>query len=107
MTFHVSVLYPNKDDVTFDMKYYLATHMPLVERSWKPEGLLKWDVIEYSQEADGSQGPYIVAAHLTWKDEESFNVASKGSAAPAIFEDIPKFCNHSPSFAKGKIVGGN
>lgn len=41
---HVSVLYPRK--ATFDMKYYLATHMPLVKKHWAQHGLTKYTVTQ-------------------------------------------------------------
>lgn len=41
---HVSVLYPR--DATFNMEYYLATHMPLVKKSWTRYGLKKYIVTQ-------------------------------------------------------------
>jgi hypothetical protein len=36
MTINCTVLYPNDNDATFDMKYYLDTHMPLVLEKFGP-----------------------------------------------------------------------
>ena len=35
----ITVLYENVDDATFDLDYYLAKHMPLVDEKFKPFGL--------------------------------------------------------------------
>lgn len=107
MTYHVSVLYPNDDDTTFDMKYYLGTHMPLVEKLWLPLGLLKWEIVEFSPAADGTKPQYRVAAHLTWKDAESFLAASKGPETTEIFADIPQFTTVKPAVHHGSVLAGN
>jgi hypothetical protein len=39
----VTLLYPA---VPFDLKYYLTSHMPMVEKAWKSKGLKSWQVSE-------------------------------------------------------------
>ena len=34
----ITVLYPNVDDATFDMKYYTDSHMPMVQSEFKDYG---------------------------------------------------------------------
>lgn len=34
----ITVLYPNVDDATFDMKYYTSSHMPMVQSEFKDYG---------------------------------------------------------------------
>lgn len=103
MVFSVSVLYPNEPDATFDMKYYLSTHMPLVGAKWGPLGLQRWDVVEFSDNTDGKK-PYTVQAILTWADEESYGKAREAHGAD-IFGDVPKFSNKWPLLVNGKVVG--
>jgi len=38
MAISVTVLYPNVDDATFDMKYYQDSHMPMVAKEFKEFG---------------------------------------------------------------------
>ena len=47
MTIKIVVLYPNPEGATFDMDYYLATHMPLVSESWSQYGLKGWEVVQF------------------------------------------------------------
>ena len=47
MPYNVCALYPNEDDLEFDKTYYLEKHMLLVQLTFKPYGLLAWDVIEF------------------------------------------------------------
>lgn len=65
MTYSASVLYPKTASSTFDMSYYLQTHMPLVQKCWGSMGLKDWQIVEFAPGPDGSQ-PYSVQAILTW-----------------------------------------
>lgn len=104
MSFKVTVIYPNKPDTVFDMKHYLAHHMPLAERIWGPAGLLKWELVEVIAEADGKRPPYAVMNILTWKDGASYSAASTADSAAPIFEDLAIVCNHEPIFVIGNVV---
>ena len=42
----ITVLYENVDDATFDLAYYMATHMPLVDAKFKPFGIKGWRVLK-------------------------------------------------------------
>lgn len=44
MPIEVTVLYPNVSDATFNLDYYLKTHMPLVVKEFGPHGLKGWKV---------------------------------------------------------------
>lgn len=94
--FHAAVMYPNDDDIHFDRQYYMATHMPLVESTWKKYGLTSWQVIEYSKALDGGKPPYLIAAKLEWESEESLQNALQDPDAAKIFGDIPNFTNKQP-----------
>jgi len=104
MSVSATVLYPAEADATFDMKYYLSTHMPLVQKHWGPHGLTDWKVIEFQAGPDGSK-PYSVQATLTWKDGESLQKALAASETASIFGDVPNFSNKSPVFMAGAVVG--
>lgn len=96
MTFHATVLYPNDDDINFDRQYYMSTHMPLVESTWKKHGLTGWHVTEYSKALDGAKPAYLIAAKLDWESEEALENALKDPEAAKIFGDIPNFTNKKP-----------
>ncbi|KAJ4288155.1 hypothetical protein N0V90_012172 [Kalmusia sp. IMI 367209] len=97
---HVNVLYPRKDGATFDMKYYLATHMPLVSKSWSSYGLKGYKVTQYAEDA-----PYTVGCLLEWESIEAFKKAGAGPEAADVFGDIPKFSNEKPTLIAGELVG--
>lgn len=96
MPYYATVMYPNNDDIHFDREYYMKSHMPLVEKTWKKYGLTNWHVTEYSKALDGGKPPYLIAARLEWESEESLQNALKDPDAAKIFEDVPAFTNVKP-----------
>ena len=104
MVYKSLVLYPNEDDATFDMDYYISTHMPLVADNWKQYGLQGWEVIKLEGGLGGAKSHSSVQATLIWKDEASLGKAVGSPEAKAVFDDVPNFSNKGPSFASGSIV---
>ncbi|KAF2422160.1 hypothetical protein EJ08DRAFT_653198 [Tothia fuscella] len=103
MTVHCTVLYPNDDDATFDMKYYLATHMPLVQEKFGPFGMSGYSVLKFQNGPDGSKPQYSVQATLHFDKAESVGKASKEAGEP-VFGDVPNFSNKSPIFLVADVV---
>lgn len=104
MSFKVTVMYPNKEDTSFNMEYYLSHHMPLAERIWKPFGFLKWELVEAVAELDGAKGPFYTFNVLTWRDEASYLKANAAPESSEIWDDLPNVCNHSPIVVMGNLV---
>ena len=90
----VSVLYPNSQGASFDMEYYLKTHLPMVRKTLGA-ALLK-DEIWKGLGAPGDQpATYQVVFHMYFESPESFNTAF-AAHAETIMADIPKFTNVQP-----------
>jgi uncharacterized protein (TIGR02118 family) len=104
MSFKVTVMYPNKPDTKFNTKYYLDYHMPLVERVWKPFGLLKWELIQAVPGLDGNEGNLYMYNVLSWRDQEGYIAASAVPDTTKIWDDLPNVCNHPPSVVMGDRV---
>ncbi|KAL7622581.1 hypothetical protein AAE478_008088 [Parahypoxylon ruwenzoriense] len=96
----VSVVYPA--GTKFDMAYYIATHMPLVQAKWTKYGLKSWKVAQYTND----ESPYSVQAWLEFEDLEQWGKAASGPEGKEIFADIPNFCDKSPSTLVGTVTGG-
>lgn len=105
MSFIITVLYPNKDDITFDMKYYREVHLPLAEKLWKPMGMLKWELIDVGPSHDGQKQQYRVICVLTFKDRESWTAAAMMPGVAEVMDDVPNFCNYEPIFIGGQLIG--
>lgn len=93
----VVLLYPKQSDSTFDMKYYLASHMPLVQDRWSSLGLHDWTVLPFEGDA-----PYHVQTSLEFDTMAGFEKASKDTK---VFDDIPRFSNKSPTMLVGNVAG--
>lgn len=96
MPYHAAVMYPNEADIHFDREYYMKSHMPLVESTWKKYGLTSWQIIEYTKALDGSPSKYLIAATLVWESEESMQNALKDADTAKVFGDIANFTNKQP-----------
>jgi uncharacterized protein (TIGR02118 family) len=91
----VTILYPNAPSATFDMKYYVTHHLPMVRDRCAPEchsiaaegGLAGGD--------PGSQAPYIAVGHLTFDSVAAFQ-KSFGPHATEILADVPNYTNTKP-----------
>jgi len=91
----VSVLYPNAENATFDMKYYLDSHMPMVRA--RLGTALKGMAVEQglSGGEPGSRPTYIAFGHLFFDSVATFQAAFDANA-PAILSDIPNYTNQQP-----------
>jgi uncharacterized protein (TIGR02118 family) len=92
----VSVLYPNTEGSKFDMQYYCARHIPMVQE--KLGNACKSLAVEEGMSGGqpGSPAPFIVMAHLSFDSVEAFQTAF-GPHAEAIMGDIPNYTDISPT----------
>jgi uncharacterized protein (TIGR02118 family) len=91
----ISVMYPSGSDSTFDLDYYLKTHIPLVEARWREFGLSKVQVLKGAAAGNGGPPLYQAIALLTFGSLQDFQTAGKAHGKE-IFADIPKFTNAQP-----------
>ena len=71
------MFYPNAAGSTFDMPYYLNTHMPMVQR--KLGAALKGTFVEHGLGGGqpGSPPVYVAIGHLLFDSVEAFQQASR------------------------------
>lgn len=91
----VSVLYPYKEGVGFDMNYYLASHIPMVRD--KLGAACKGAAVEQGVAggAPGTHPTYIAMGHLLFDSVEAFQAAFEPHAS-AIMGDIPNYTALQP-----------
>ncbi|ORY15060.1 hypothetical protein BCR34DRAFT_198642 [Clohesyomyces aquaticus] len=98
----VTVLYPKNANSTFDLKYYLSTHMPMVGKAWTKHGLKNWSVTELEGDS-----PYSIMAAMEFESSEAWGNAQKDEGTGAIMKDVENFSNEKPILINGNIVGSS
>ena len=104
MTTTITVLYENVDDANFDLDYYMAKHMPLVDEKFKPFGLKGWRVLKAVGTPFGDKPAYSIIANLEFDTADQFKAAVAAEAGP-VFGDVPNFSNKSPVVVIADLVG--
>lgn len=84
----VQVIYPPSAASSFDMDYYLNSHVPKVEKLWGPQGLQSCTVITGEKDSG-----YHVQTSMVWKNMVSFKNAED---VDAVREDIKNFTEVAP-----------
>ena len=91
----VSVMYPNSENVSFDMDYYATKHMPMV--AGHCGDALRGMTIDsgLGGGAPGEAPTYIAMGHLIFDSMESFHAAF-GPHMAEIMGDIPNYTAATP-----------
>ena len=91
----VSILYPNGPDATFDMPYYLSSHMPMVKQ--KIGAALKGIAVDEGLGGGEPGAPprYVAIGHLFFESLDAFQLAFATHGGP-IVADVPNYTNTKP-----------
>jgi uncharacterized protein (TIGR02118 family) len=103
----VTILYPNEVGpnnaaATFDMAYYTAKHMPMVQKKCGPACKSIGADLGVAGGAPGSKPAYIAIGYLTFESVDAFGKAF-GPHASEILADIPNYTNVRPVIQIGEI----
>ena len=98
----VSVLYPNTAGSTFDMPYYVNSHMPMVKQ--KLGDALKGIAIDHGLGGGqaGTPPAFLAMGHLLFDSVEAFQQAFDAHA-DAIVADIPNYTNTQPTIQVSEV----
>jgi uncharacterized protein (TIGR02118 family) len=93
----VSILYPNREDTTFDSRYYLESHMPMAIGHLSRHPGYRGVSVDLGRTglAPGEKPSFVAMCHFLFDAAESFLEA----AAPHSSElqgDIPNYTNVKP-----------
>jgi uncharacterized protein (TIGR02118 family) len=99
----VSVFYANGPQVHFDMDYYCATHIPLVQRLCG--SALRAVAVEkgLAGGTPGSAPSFLAMGHLHFDSVESYQ-AAMGPHMPEIVADVANYTNIQPSIQISQIM---
>lgn len=95
----VTILYPRTDDSTFDMDYYVGSHMPMFADALG-------DACQGWGAASVPAGKYAAIGWATVTDQAGFDAAMAARGAE-IMGDIPNYTNVQPELLVGEYAGGS
>ena|SRR5947209_2999965 len=96
---HITVLYPNHSDATFNMDHYLKAHMPMVQEQFGLYGFDGYSVLKFVGAPD--LDTYSVQATLNFKSIKDFQEAL-GATGEKVLGDVPNFSNKRPMLMIGE-----
>jgi uncharacterized protein (TIGR02118 family) len=99
----ISVCY--KHGVRLDEQYYLAKHVPLVERVWGAQGLERVEVRKLTTAADGSAPPYQIIFSMYFPSLETFQAALQHPTSAEVMSDIRNYYDGTPDIFLGEVIG--
>ena len=95
----ITCLYPRLANLTFNLPYYLTSHLPLTTQLWSPHGLLNTTVCELTPD---SEHAYMVV--LEFKDLAGWDAAQNDGESKRLVDDVGNFTNSRPRFVVGRVV---
>ncbi len=102
----VTVMYPESEGATFNMDYYLNSHLKMVEEKLGGMGLKGARVLKgIAGGTPGSAAPYRVMAVVDFESAEAFQ-AAVSAHGDEIFGDVPNFTNITPVVQISDIAAG-
>ena len=98
----VSVLYPNREGVKFDMDYYLNSHIPMVRKKLGPA--LKGVSVEkgLGGPEPGSPPIYVAMCHLAFDSVDAFQ-AIFAPNAETFEKDVPNYTDIEPTVQMSEV----
>ncbi len=98
----VSVLYPNSPDATFDVDYFMNTHVPLMQS--KLGAACKGLALDLGLGGvePGAPPEYVAMGHLRFDSVDAFQAAF-GPHAETLLGDIPNYTNTQPVFQISEV----
>lgn len=91
----VHILYPKTDDATFDMDYYVETHMPMLAEALGDD-CLSWG-------ASTTNGNWIAIGWAMVTSSEAFDAAMAEHGAK-IMGDLPNYTNVRAQVVIGDVA---
>jgi uncharacterized protein (TIGR02118 family) len=91
----LNVLYPNKDGATFDMNYYLTSHIPMLKRVYG--SALKGCTVEQGLGGrdPATKAEFAVLCHLSFDSVEAYQQASDRVGAQ-VRNDVANYASEAP-----------
>ncbi|KAI9665576.1 MAG: hypothetical protein M1831_001719 [Alyxoria varia] len=109
----VTVLYPNKPDLTFDLDYYKDKHMPIAKKFFEYTSHTITQLVHLDPstktpkpDSEGQTNPYAIQVVMHFDKLEDFQAKRQDAAGMGeVLGDVGNFTNGEPVFLVGEVVG--
>jgi uncharacterized protein (TIGR02118 family) len=92
----VSIYYPNVSGSRFDLEYYKAKHLPMIDHLLKPMGLQQVVVEQgIGTPMPSEPAPYTVITRLLFNNIEEMEMGM-GHCGTTLMDDVTNFFTHRP-----------
>lgn len=93
----IFVTYPAGPDATFDRTYYTSHHVPLVNKTWGPLGLISATAFFPSPTPNGNHA----ICECVFTDESALQAALASPDTQAVMDDVKNFTAIVPVILRG------
>jgi uncharacterized protein (TIGR02118 family) len=99
----LSVLYPNRDGATFDMEYYLTSHIPMLQRELG--GALKGCTVQQglSGRDPGTTAELAVLCELRFDSVEAYREAM-APIGDKLRDDVSNYSSEAPIVQLSEVI---
>ena len=100
----MAIIYNKTEDSTFDLDYYLKSHMPMAAAEF---GTFKWDVDNVVSDAAGGDSPIHCIGYLYFESEEKRAAGMNDTSVPKVIGDVPNYYSPGmPTAIISEVVEG-
>ncbi len=99
----IAAAYPRTEGKSFNLRYYLDAHLPLVRKKFSPYGLTKIEVDRGVEKPGGGESPFFAIGYLYFKDLEGFQRAFK-EVGSGVIADISLYTDVKPMIQVGEFI---
>ncbi len=100
----LTILYPNGDDVRWDVDYYRSHHMPLIMSLYKKEAIKRFELRKGDTGQTGGKPAYIGSVNIYINDQKAFDAAGAQNGKTLV-ADVPHFSSVQPKVIPTVIYG--
>ena len=99
----VSILYPFRENVRFDVEYYCNRHMPLAAKHFG-SALKGWSVDKSISGGEPNSAPgFVAAGHFLFDSVDAFKQVFEPAAAELV-ADIPNYTDSTPQILISDVI---
>lgn len=100
----LTILYPNGENVRWDVDYYRTSHMPLIMRLYGSAAIKRFELRKGESGQSGGSPPFIGTVNIYINDQKAFDAAG-AQHGKTLVADVPHFSSVLPNFFPTTIYG--